>query len=113
MQISLLKIHLRSDEEIILVKNTPHFLRRATRRCCRRAWSFRLWFEFFIFRAVLEDIKIAIKVLINFANASQILKSVAVVRGRPNSSKLAIEKFIVSFLADLVSPIDPYAPIRV
>ena len=66
-----------------------------------------------VLRTVLKDVKIAIQVLIQFADRGQVLEPVAIVGRGPYRSQLPIEKLLKALLADLVSPIDPDAAICV
>ena len=69
-----------SDEEIITVKNSAHFLHRiAGRLCRRRARSFGFAPEIFVVGAVFEYVEVAIELLIKFADTRKVVKAVAIV----------------------------------
>ena len=51
--------------------------------------------------------------LVNLADACQIVEAEAVVGRRPHSRQLTIEHLIVAFLSQLVRPVNSYTPIFV
>ena len=73
----------------------------------------RLRLKALVLWAVFENVEIAVQVLINLANAGQVVEPVAVVGSRPHCSQFALKQLLVTFLADLVGSVDPYAAVGV
>ena len=66
-----------------------------------------------ILRTILEYVEVAIQLFVHLANARQVVKAVAVVRGGPHCCQLAIKQLLEALLTDLMRSIYPDAAIRV